>query len=976
MKKIILLLFLQLPLLSQNIPNGDFENWTNSNPDNWLTDNSPGFVIPVTQSSSSHSGSFAARLEVVDFGGSPYPPFLVSGQLGEGFPVNQRWESLIGFFQFAPVGENYFSVSVLMKKEGDFIGSGSIEILNASSSYSQFSLPIIYINSEIPDTAIVFLIIADSTNNGNIGSFALIDDLNWYKNPISVLSPNGGEVWGRNTIQEIQWSVDEIENVKIDYTTNDGTEWNNIIPNINGNIGTYNWSVPNTTSSSCKIRISDIQNSTTFDISDNFFTIGKTEIEPNNTTNTANLIEYGDRIFASISPSGDIDYFKFNVPNIDTIVLFAGRFNNSQLSFTYTITGNIISWDYYADSIYVILGSGICYLKFSSSSNLVTAKNDFNKTTNYDSFPLKKIKVKASSQSLNNNQIETSFVNENDAIVDTGEYQVILKKFIPGKPIIDQNIFYDRTFDELWNSVRFQVYFYPNGSNTNIRWEYGTDINYGNIKEFPETFTGIKEYFAITQVADLIPNTTYHFRIHLSNSYGDTYSADYTFNTPQTPDVEIIKPKFFINFSDTSFEASAGGGWYYVLVSIDLNSISFKDDLNGWIVGDPKEFIYTSDGGNTWNLKNSPINGWWRANDIYFFNSLNGFLISNGDSLMVFNTIDGGINWSQLYALYTNCSYGISEIDGRYINSSFSDLIHGSIVGSFGTENLCNNWNELFMLTTNGGFNWFQQNELGNYNSFNDVVLIDSLNCFVVGRNLDGGRILHTTNGGINWEEQNYSLNGFFSGVSFSNALHGTIIGYDFDEAKGIIIHTTNGGNTWNLKNDNLNNYNPVYYDIEFLDSLSGIIIGRNGLIIQTSDGGLTWNKRESGTNNDLYKVTLLGNNKFFITASWETILKGDIVTSVDEFENTIPNKFELSQNFPNPFNPSTKINYSVPQISFVTLKVYDILGKEVSTLVNEEKTIGNYEINFDANNLSSGVYFYRMQAGEFSETKKFILLR
>lgn len=85
---------------------------------------------------------------------------------------------------------------------------------------------------------------------------------------------------------------------------------------------------------------------------------------------------------------------------------------------------------------------------------------------------------------------------------------------------------------------------------------------------------------------------------------------------------------------------------------------------------------------------------------------------------------------------------------------------------------------------------------------------------------------------------------------------------------------------------------------------------------------------------------------------------------------------FTLSQNYPNPFNPKTKINYSVPEVSFVTLKVYDLLGEEVAVLVEEEKVIGNYEIEFDASNFSSGVYYYRMQAGDFSETKKFVLLR
>lgn len=99
-------------------------------------------------------------------------------------------------------------------------------------------------------------------------------------------------------------------------------------------------------------------------------------------------------------------------------------------------------------------------------------------------------------------------------------------------------------------------------------------------------------------------------------------------------------------------------------------------------------------------------------------------------------------------------------------------------------------------------------------------------------------------------------------------------------------------------------------------------------------------------------------------------------ISSTMERENIIIDEFNLFQNYPNPFNPITKINYSIPKVSFVSLKVYDLLGKEIANLVNEEKAIGNYEIDFDGSNLSSGVYFYKMRAEGFTETKKFILLK
>lgn len=89
-----------------------------------------------------------------------------------------------------------------------------------------------------------------------------------------------------------------------------------------------------------------------------------------------------------------------------------------------------------------------------------------------------------------------------------------------------------------------------------------------------------------------------------------------------------------------------------------------------------------------------------------------------------------------------------------------------------------------------------------------------------------------------------------------------------------------------------------------------------------------------------------------------------------------LPKTFELQQNYPNPFNPSTTISFSIPSRSFVSLKVFDTLGREVATIVSEEMPAGNYSRQWNAANMSSGVYFYRLQAGSFIETKKLVLLR
>ena len=97
--------------------------------------------------------------------------------------------------------------------------------------------------------------------------------------------------------------------------------------------------------------------------------------------------------------------------------------------------------------------------------------------------------------------------------------------------------------------------------------------------------------------------------------------------------------------------------------------------------------------------------------------------------------------------------------------------------------------------------------------------------------------------------------------------------------------------------------------------------------------------------------------------------------TSIDE-ETNIISEFRLNQNFPNPFNPSTTISYQIAQTGFVTLKVFNILGKQVASLVNEIQSAGSYKIEFNGKNLNSGIYFYQLNAGSFSETKKFTLMK
>jgi len=146
--------------------------------------------------------------------------------------------------------------------------------------------------------------------------------------------------------------------------------------------------------------------------------------------------------------------------------------------------------------------------------------------------------------------------------------------------------------------------------------------------------------------------------------------------------------------------------------------------------------------------------------------------------------------------------------------------------------------------------------------------------------------------------------------------------------------------------------------------------------------GAASWNSNmSSSTPTFLYKITTAG-NYHYVCLPHAPGMAGDIIATVSGVNEitSIADVFSLAQNYPNPFNPSTKINFSIPKSGFVSLKVYDIIGNEVSDLVSQDLTTGSYSVDFNAsangNTLSSGVYFYRLRTSDFSEVKKMYLVK
>ncbi|MBK9096687.1 MAG: T9SS type A sorting domain-containing protein [bacterium] len=190
---------------------------------------------------------------------------------------------------------------------------------------------------------------------------------------------------------------------------------------------------------------------------------------------------------------------------------------------------------------------------------------------------------------------------------------------------------------------------------------------------------------------------------------------------------------------------------------------------------------------------------------------------------------------------------------------------------------------------------------------------------------------------------------------------------------------TTDGGNNWEFLSDI---FDLTVLQFAFESNSKGYMLAVDYnyqdlyTIYQTLDGGLNWVPLRKYTY--LKNIFVSETGKIWGVGEYAQIFSSDeIITSVeeDQIKEEI-NTYLLSQNFPNPFNPITTIRYSIANHSNVTIKVYDILGREVVALVNEEKPVGEYEVEFNAETLPSGIYFYQLKAGQFSETKKMILLK
>jgi photosystem II stability/assembly factor-like uncharacterized protein len=421
------------------------------------------------------------------------------------------------------------------------------------------------------------------------------------------------------------------------------------------------------------------------------------------------------------------------------------------------------------------------------------------------------------------------------------------------------------------------------------------------------------------------------------------------------------------------------GQWYQQNspTTQNLNAVTFIDANNGFAVGDSGIIIHTTDGGVNWTI--IPSGTKLSLKDICFTNTNNGYIVGDINAWgIILRTTNGGETWWQSSIGISGGLHAICFIDSSNLWAV------GWISGMEGSY-------QYVLKTTDGGTNWIEFINVTGPQYLNDVFFNNDGTGLAVGEIYpNGGNIIKTTDGGDSWIEIHTSSVETYYGVSGVNESTWFVVGKsDTTGGIGIVMRTTDGGATWNSAG------NPPSYELNgiyFSDYKNGTVVGTMGvvggmipLIYRTTDSGVSWqeqlNPSQGGLLMDVFFIDALqgwavgmnaygGNYTIFHTTN------GGVSFVEEEQVNEMPTEFLLSQNYPNPFNPSTSIQYAISSRQFVKLTVYDLLGREIETLVNEEKPVGTYELTWYAESLPSGVYFYQLKAAEFIQTKKMLLLK
>jgi photosystem II stability/assembly factor-like uncharacterized protein len=406
----------------------------------------------------------------------------------------------------------------------------------------------------------------------------------------------------------------------------------------------------------------------------------------------------------------------------------------------------------------------------------------------------------------------------------------------------------------------------------------------------------------------------------------------------------------FIGYNGVIRSTDNGDNWIQPYLSHSWVT-SLTSNLNGNVfAGTLGSYIFkTTDKGNSWTQF---ING-LSSNQIITLasNSIN-YLFAGTDTGGIYRSNDNGQSWTSINnGIGNNNNVFAFAIDSR--NTIFAGCNPSGPSGG-GVYISANNGAQWTHLTSTSG-------------NVYSLALSPSGKVFA---GTNDGKVYFSLDSGTTWNNTIITSTTVRSLIvdQFGNIFAGT-------DYPGGLYRSTDNGSSWS---------NIGFTNVSVTSLISnpalGIYLGTWGQgVFHSTDNGTTWNAVSDGLfDNNVLSLTFDASGYFYAGTQSSGVFRSaqPLITNVQNFESHTPKQFILNQNYPNPFNPSTTISFSLPHSEFTVLKIYDLLGKEITTLVSENLASGNYSFKWDASNQPSGLYFYRLQAGQYSETKKLLLLK
>ena len=395
----------------------------------------------------------------------------------------------------------------------------------------------------------------------------------------------------------------------------------------------------------------------------------------------------------------------------------------------------------------------------------------------------------------------------------------------------------------------------------------------------------------------------------------------------------------------------------------------------------------------------NPLQAQWIQTNCPYGSSVSCFTVSGTNIFAGINNGGGVFLSTNNGTSWTNVNNGLTDTSVRALAISGTNLFAGTASGVFLSTNNGTRWSavnsgltgtvnafaiystNLFaatydgvFLSTNNGSSWTNVSG-GMYTNTPVFALAVSGTDVFAGTYSDGRGVT----GGV-WRYNGLGSWTHLSGGTLnSTSINGLVVsGTNLFALSGGIYISSGNGNSWaEISQDFWWNFNGAVTSLAFggTNFFAGTTIG----VLLSTNNGTSWTTIDSGLTST-YVQALAVSGTYLLAGTNHGVcrrpLSEMIPTGVNDNNNQIPISFALDQNYPNPFNPTTTISFSFPSKSFVTLKMFDILGKEVATIISEEMSAGSYSRQWNAANMSSGIYFYRLQAGSFTETKKLILLK